>query len=446
MKKFETRKSYPGVRREEGETYWSFRIQIDKKAYTGSGYKTAKEAFEAKEQLRQDIRNTGSSDILTKKTFDDVYREYYEAKKSLKSYATLKKYESNYKHHIYPVFGNKKIKGITKADIDRFLESYNLPKPEKKYGEMHVYSRGYINGLRKLLKNVFQYAIDCNYVSKNPVCSAKDLKDRRIGIPPEEGKYIPPEDIAKIENRLKNLNTYPAFRISCCTGMRIGEVFGLCWEDIDFRNYKIHVRRQMVPVVDKGVTVWCLAKLKTESSKRDIIMDDQLHSYLLYLKGLQHSQREQMGDNYIKYNKIGELYKDEKGNDVVSIYQDEVNLVNRRIVGGRYGERLTPSSWKRANQIINKELKIEGISFHDFRHTHCCNCSNTGMDPAMLKNRMGHSKIETTMAFYQHDNEAKDLREMGFVNTLKMPELDKFELSPAVQAQIQEELFLAQEL
>lgn len=411
---------YRGVRRRVGEHTWSFRLMVNGKEYCRFGYKTAKEANDAREKLKYDLKNTGFSDVLCNKTFDEVYKEYRESKEVFHALSTLKKYDSVYRNHIVSALGNRLITTLTTKNLEDFFIGFVKPQPDKKYGNTIMYSQGYIDGIRKLVNNVFTYAERSKYISYNPMRFVSP-EIFNLGVPPKEKRALDENEISKIDDRLKNLNTYTAFRLANDCGMRLGEVFGLLWSDIDFQNREIHIERQMISTSVNGTTVWCFAPLKTRNSLRTISFGNDLYYYLLKLKCLQDNQRETMGETYFTTNHIGRLELDKS----VRMLDGDIPLVNRRTVNGRYGEMLTPSSWKRASQIIKQELNMKDISFHNFRHTHTSMCRDEGMLPEVLKNRLGHSDIKTTFDHYRHLTSKAKEHELSVLNKMHIKDIQE---------------------
>lgn len=436
MSKFETCRSYPGVRRKVGDKSWSFRLRINGQDHAGYGYKTAKAAYEAREKMSADLKSKGFSNVLVKKTFTDVYNEFVNDKSLNRAVSTMTRYDADFRNHLKPMFGNKQIKAITTADLENFFIQIGQEQPDKKFGKMQIYSWSTIDGMRKLLQNIFKQALKSNYICINPMAYvSKDLL-RGIGVPKEEGRYITDDELAKIDDRLKGLNTYTAFRIAIATGLRLGEVFGLLWTDIDFENRTISVERQLISVVKDDSVTWCFAPLKTAAAYRTVSFNEELYIFLLCMKAKQEEQQAKLGDRYVT-NNVGLL----NGPDSIEMINKDLPLVNRRFLSGRYGEMMTPSSWKRANRVIRDELKIEGATFHDFRHTHCCNCADAGMDIYSLQKRLGHEKIETLYSYYRHETPFMKERELRVLNSMSISNIDEVRAREATQTDMKEDFY-----
>lgn len=418
-------KHYEGVRKLEGtHTTWSWRLRYEGKDYTKSGYKSAKEAYDARCKVLYDLKELGFSESLCDKTFSDVYAEFLKAKAPHRAYSTIVKYESLFKHHIEEKLGSKKIKDIKRPELEDFFLWYNYRQVNKKNGRMVEYSNEFVDGIRKLVQNVFTYAVGCEYIKKDPMKLIPHEFYKNIGKPKEEGLYIHPDIIAIINHDFKDSYRYPAFMLGYHAGLRLSEVGGLMWTDIDFDKREIHIERQMI----RAQGQWCFAKLKTNAANRIISMNDELYYYLLMLKRQQENNRHKYGEAYITDNNLY-LLKEDKS--IVKIH-NFVPLVNVKA----NGEKLTADNGKTLVADIRKKLlssypHIENIdlwltmSFHDFRHTHATNCADDLMPAELLKQRLGHEKIETTYKYYRHRTEKSKQTEMGIINNITTRDYDE---------------------
>jgi ATP-dependent helicase/nuclease subunit A len=154
------------------------------------------------------------------------------------------------------------------------------------------------------------------------------------------------------------------------TGLRRGEVCGLQWSDISFENSSLTVSRTMIQ--DKnGIQ---LGTPKTQSSYRTITFDD------LLLNALKTMRKHQM-ENKLRY---GKLYY-------------ESNFVCTK----DNGEPVTLNSIKYYSSKIQSILGFP-FNFHSLQHTHATMLLEDGTKPKIVQERLGHSRISTTMDKYVH--------------------------------------------
>lgn len=123
--------------------------------------------------------------------------------------------------------------------------------------------------------------------------------------------------------------------------MRLGEVFGLCWDCVDLNHDIISVRR----TIQTGSKEKTFQDTKTKSSRRSIPISQELHNDLEKYKQFQSLYAQNLGDQWIDTHNI--------------------------IVSGCFGKILSTSNFKSRYFIpVLKELGLEHITFHDLRHTH----------------------------------------------------------------------------
>ena len=150
------------------------------------------------------------------------------------------------------------------------------------------------------------------------------------------------------------------------TGVRIGELCGLRWEDIDFREYTVRIRRTVERIADldpqsSQKTKVVLSVPKTESSVRIIPIPEFLMQFLL-------------------------LYRCE-----ACCYLLTGNK--------KYTE---PHQYYVRYRKYLRRNHIEEYSFHALRHTFATRCVEAGFDPKTLSEILGHANVTTTMSIYVH--------------------------------------------
>ena len=196
--------------------------------------------------------------------------------------------------------------------------------------------------------------------------------------------------------------------------MRVSEVFGLTWEDIDFEKKTIRVDRNVLKKNQAGgtkkrhisgnsTTVWYFGTCKTPSSHRTIEIGDTLLNALKEYKEQQEKNKEEYGDMYMKhyskevinpYNKKKEI-KIVNAHTEIDVSLPEVHFVFVKKNGVYEGTDTVKYPFK----VIHYELGIS-CRFHDFRDTHATRLIEAGADIKAVSKRLGHSTIETTYNIY----------------------------------------------
>lgn len=159
------------------------------------------------------------------------------------------------------------------------------------------------------------------------------------------------------------------------TGLRLGEVCALKWEDIDFENSLLTVNRTVQRIYANGYetrTVLLESPPKSEGSKREIPLSSQVLELLL---GIWNNQEYVFGkDRPIEPRRLQYRFKN-----------------------------------------ILKEAKVAHKNFHSLRHTFSTNCIEKGTDVKSLSEILGHSDVKITLNRYVHPSMAT---KRGYLNTL----------------------------
>lgn len=260
---------------------------------------------------------------------------------------------SNYKRisekYILPLLGSLSLMKIRKKNIDLFI--LNLQNKEL--------SAGSINNIFNLLKKCLDDAWKQGYILEN-CCE-------RIVLPRKRQKEIQVLSL----NQQKKLEFY-AFQEKNCSpiilslysGMRIGEISGLSWNDVDFENNLIFVRRTVSRIINEDSngpkTKVILGTPKSTNSLRTIPMANNLKRYLEKKQALSTS-------SYVVSNKEG--------------------LMEPRTISNHFKK-------------VNIAANIPIINFHTLRHTFATRCLENGMDVASLSRILGHQSTKMTLDTY----------------------------------------------
>ena len=294
----------------DGKKMWGFRIKkklpdgrlIDtsrKEWPEGVFFYTAKEASEARSRFWQqklDEFNNNSSN--NKLTLGDIYDNYVNsAEAKSKSSNTIRKHKSVWENHIKQRFESVPLSYISVQDMSDFLT-------EKYYIE--DYSYGYVEAFLKVFYLLFGYAYRSNKVEKEPYDKMFVDKTTRLVMPKKKQEDAEAEnedvrvynewELYKIEEILKSGDAHllTAFYIARYSGLRVSEVFGLRWSDVDYRRGIIKVKRQL-NIID-GLPQLC--EVKTLKSSREVMMPPVLQSHLASKQKEQLQLIEKQGKKY----------------------------------------------------------------------------------------------------------------------------------------------------
>ena len=184
------------------------------------------------------------------------------------------------------------------------------------------------------------------------------------------------------------------------TGLRIGEVFGLTWNDIDLEKGTITVNKQQIRFKPSKQVKnrWCFAPPKSKASYRTIRIGQTLIDVLKKHKLRQKELKLACGEYYVRYKT--KHIKDEIY-DLIQSPDGDIDLV----CASEDGSWMTPETFRHCSKVIKHNLMIQ-FDFHALRHTHATWLAENGVNPKNLQMRLGHEKIETTLQTYIHDTKA----------------------------------------
>lgn len=320
-------------------------------------------------------------------TFGEYGRKYVEcyAKTSLK-YSTYRGYETILRIHLLPELANKRLDQITRADIKAFL----LRKQKDGMSTANI---------RVLISGIFTHAVDEGKISVNPAARLGKLTRKRDRC--DKVCALSPDQVSQFLSTVKEHapQYYALFMCAFRTGMRMGELLGLAWEDLDFEAKKITIRRACTG-----------GRFSTPKSNKSRIIDmsEQLKTVLL-------EHREQLRKKHRGKLLIYEI-KDMRGNPKVSLVFPCQN--GRGPIDGNNLRR-------RVFMSMIKKAELPPLRFHDIRHTFASLLLAQGAPLHYVKEQMGHASIQTTVDIYGH-----------FVEGIYFPAVDK--LDDPISASVKE--------
>ena len=286
---------------------------------------------------------------------------------------TKRQYNQIYYHHISPYLGNYSLKNITQINIKELIKK--LDKDGYKYTTK--------NKVKVMFVDIFNKAMINEYVRKNPAKGITVKKDNDEN----EVTVLTQEDQITFFDCCKGTFYDNFFNVAVTTGMRIGELAALKWEDIDLENRLIHVKRTLV--YQKYDTDTCktfhFELPKTKTSYRDIPINRQCE---LALKK-QYMQKNVVKDKAPKEKEVEEQFRD-------LLFTTKYNTpLNAQIV--------CDAIKKIVNEInLTRDVteEMETFSCHCFRHTFATRCFEAGIKPKTVQSYLGHATLQMTMDLY----------------------------------------------
>jgi integrase len=333
---------YTNVYYKKENKRWYYYFNHKRKRYTdGGGFDTAKDAYEAMERRRAEVkRGIGLDDAVS---FRDFTIQYLNHKKMHVRKSTLYQAELHVRLHLLPELESIKLRDIKPVHVQKLQD--------KLMGDMAPMT---VRAIMLTLRRILKWAVDLDIIDRNPAVKVqppraeKELKT--IPLTAEQSKYL--LDNSPIRERT-------AIALGALAGLRIGEVFGLQWDDIMDDFSTLTVRRQY----SQGV----LSEPKTKSSMSPLPILPELQMILKEYRMASKSKRWLFpARSYMDQPRQAEQWR--------------VNY-------------FTP---------LLKELKLPKVRFHDLRHTYASLLLASGMSPKDVQIITRHSSL-ATLDIYAHE-------------------------------------------
>ena len=261
----------------------------------------------------------------------------------------------------------------------RMIRSVRLPDGKGWFVSLHDkgLKQNTIGILQSVLRPAFEMAVDDDMIRKNP------FKFKLSDVIPNDAYVRSALTKAQQERYLQFIrdhgkdNYYDDIVILLGTGLRVSELYGLTWADIDFDRRCIHVRRQLCRTAEKPYFV---TPPKTKSGIRNVPMTDAVYMALMrVVKARTAPKVELLVDGH-----SGFLFLDKSGMPKVAMHLENYMRGLQARFEKAYGKpvpRITP---------------------HVLRHTFCTNVQQAGLDVKSLQYLMGHSNASVTLDVYTH--------------------------------------------
>ena len=353
-----------GTIRKRNDGRWEARIIIGHKndgspMYKSAFAKTQKSALKQLHQLLdlyRDVDLTEECRMTLGEWMDKWLDEYmiFAIRES-----TLDSYRGMVKNQVKPFIGNKQLASLTTADIQKF---YNKIKKEGRVREHPVHGKTLADSMVRSVHMMLHEALDMA------------VKERLLAKNPTNGTTIPkcnyPEKQILGDNQLETFleairgQEYwcDFFYMEVMTGLRRGEICGLKWQDIDFEENKLQVKRSVSVKKGGGVNI---GETKTETGVRCIEMPPS----------------------------VAELLKNRKQTAITEwVFPAFLNPE----------QPIHPQAAYRKLKVILKNAELPLIRFHDLRHTFATHATQGGVDPKTLAGILGHTNASFTLDTYTH--------------------------------------------
>ena len=292
--------------------------------------------------------------MVTEKNISQIADLWKEEKRQFVKKSTFAAYSLIVETHLQPAFGN--LTTVTEKDVQDFvLQKLNGGLSQKTIKDMLI-----------VLRMILKYGAKKNYCVYAPIDVIFPTDRER-----QELEVLSIANQKKIMRFVEDNFTFRNLGIFIClsTGIRIGEICALTWDDIDTDNGVIHIRKtiQRIYVKENGIkkTELLIDTPKTATSMRDIPMIKDLYEILKPLKKV--------------------------------VNNDYFVLTNE-------ATPTEPRTYRNYYKKLLDKLGIPPIKFHGLRHSFATRCIESKCDYKTVSVILGHSNISTTLNLYVHPN------------------------------------------
>lgn len=371
------------VQRKDGTYQYSWTDGNHKRRYVYA--RTLDDLRYKEEQIAKD-KSDGIKAEARYTTVNDLFDLWVVLKRGLKN-NTFENYKYMYETFVRCNIGQERVSTLKKSDVKRF---YNYLADER-----HL-KAATIDNIHTVLHQVLDMAVDDDYIRNNPSNNVlKELKQSHI-FQTEKRRALTRLEQELFLDYLKNTpssqNWYPVFAVMLGTGLRVGEVTGLRWCDIDLEEGIIDVNHTLVYYDHRtnGSKKGCYFNInttKTPTSNRQVLMLDFVKEAFLMEKEKQelldlHCEVTIDGySDFIFINRFGQTQ-----------HQSTLNKAIRRIIRDCNDEQFLKDE--------NPKVLLPHFSCHSLRHTFTTRMCEAGVNVKVIQDTLGHKDISTTLNIY----------------------------------------------
>lgn len=334
------------------------------------GFKTKKEAEAyANEILNQKNKGFTAPTNQSSTLFKDFILKWFNEYKSLTiSINTRNDYTSRINTHIIPMLGEYKLKDINTSIMQDFYNKLIREKNMKPVSAKKVFD--IVNGCLK-------YAKKLKLIYELPT----DIEKQKIEKP--KVIYWTKEEVDYYLEQIKNDYLFIPVFIDILTGMRIGELCGLRFKDIDFESGSLRICNQVVQD-KKNKQVILTSILKTSTSYRTIYIPNFL---VQFLKNLKESNNYSDNDFVVQSRNGG---------------MSTPRNISMNFTKSIRKYKFSTDEMLQKNKDVSNYMQLKQITFHGLRHTHATLLILNGENVKVVSDRLGHKDITVTLNTYTH--------------------------------------------
>lgn len=358
------------------------------------------EFHQAKEKVKNSIDYR-----KTMITLNEWFEEWFTEVKAHKVKETsIHPMKNNFKRTFGFYIGSKKLKDIKPLDVQRALNTM----------EQEGISNSAMREALGRLRECMEFAVGNQMIASNPCLIVEVPWTYKKA---KEEIALTQEEQNALLNEVEDSWYKEMFYFMCLTGVRVGELGGLQWSDIDFSKKCITIRRSLSCSYCNGKKREMLVSPKTVNSTRQIPFLGEMEEVLKSQKEKQKRLRAELGERWRSGEEFSDLVFTTGMGSPCSRYivDKEVKKVIKRI---REKEAVLAVQKQREPKVIRD------FHPHTLRHTFATRCFENKMEPKVVQSLLGHSSISITLNIYTHvlDNKMdEEIKKFGVAKTQNDP-------------------------
>ena len=356
---------------------------------------TLEELREKEDEIQRDVSDGIRADAKNV-TLNTLYDLWKELKVNLK-HNTFSNYCYMYEQFVADNIGMLPVTKLKRSDIKAF---YNM------LADTRGLKIATIDNIHTVIHQILQLAVEDNYIRRNISDNLlKELKSSHHYEDSHRRALTLPEQELFMEFLSKENSQYyhwlPIFTVMLGTGMRVGEITGLRWNDIDLKSGMIDVNHTLVYYKhrDENGCYFDIHSPKTKAGVRQIPMTEEVKNAFLLekkmqdLAGIQSKVTIDGYHNFIFVNRFGNVQN-----------QGTLNRALRRIIRDCNDKQLLKEK--------NNPVLLPNFSCHSLRHTFTTRLVEAGVNIKVIQNLCGHSRSDVTLDIYT--TVTKELKQAEF--------------------------------
>jgi integrase len=373
--------------RQDGRYMYRYIDEVSGKRVVVYGL-TLQELREQEKQIAKNMSKHITTDTFVKKiTINDMFKKYMSTKNIRDT--TRYNYLRLWKNLVQNTIGNSSLVCFRHSDsLAFFAQTANKG-----------YSKATIRTVCSLLEPTFEMAVNDRIIESNPITgTAKGFgSNKRTTVSLTSDQEI------RLFRFVKNDNVYskrlPMLKIMLGTCLRISELAGLTWDDVDMDKKIIKITDQVIYGYRSKEKEFFVSPTKTLSGIRTIPMTKEVYKAFEEQKEI--NELLNIKSKNID-NKSNFIFVTRKGYPVNS--SEFFTLINRIIRKFNKNEIIQAEEQHREPELLPR------ISAHVFRHTGCTRMNENNVNPKVMQYVMGHSKLTTTMDTYTHVTDIETIK------------------------------------